>query len=171
MPTYASISPSSNVDGILYADNTPITSTEADLCTMGTIPNLDPLPVLYGQAAVAIVELSVSGNPAGNSTYVVMQTDFGDGVWIDVAWCFYNETQSAGTFVLCGGGVGSINNAFRQTRQSGSVPNPQANGSNAMPLGGRIRFVGKSVFTGGSSYVAGAFVGVYATIRVKVLGN
>lgn len=170
MPSYASITPSALIDGVLYASDVSLTSTEADLFNATGLTTQDPVQVSYGQAIVAVVQLTVTGNPAGNSTYVVMQTDMGDGVWIDVAWCVYTNQQVAQKFVLCGGGIGSINNAFQQSRQLGSVPAPQANGSNAMPLAGRVRFVGRAELTGGSSYVAGAFVGVKATIRYKLLG-
>lgn len=171
MPTYANTTPIANNDGVLYSSAVPLTSTEADLFNGSTaLDAQDPIQVVYGQAIVAVVQLTVSGSPGANSTYVVMQTDMGDGVWVDVAWCFYSQTQVAQTFVLCGGGVGSINNAFTQSRQSGSVPTPQANGSNAMPLGGRVRFVGRTELTGGSSYVLGAFAGVVCTIRYRLLG-
>jgi hypothetical protein len=169
VPTYAGITNTPTVDGTVYASQVPLTATEADLYSGATLPNSrDPVSMLYGQAVQAVVQLSVSGAPGGNSTYVVMQTDLGDGVWIDVAWCFWNGTQGNATFILCGGVAG--NNAFQQSRQAGAVPTPQANGSNAMALGGRIRFVGRSSLSGGSSYIAGGFAGVKATITYKVLG-
>lgn len=168
MPTYANITAPSRADGIAYATAVPLTSTEADLYNGQTLPNTgDPVPVLFGQAIQAVVQLSVAGAPASNSTYVVMQTDLGDGVWVDVAWCFWNGTQGSATFVLSGGVAG--NNAFQQSRQAGAVPTPQANGSNAMVLGGRIRFVGRTALSGGSSYSVGGFAGVLATIRYKLL--
>lgn len=170
MVTYANAKPNALTDGFVYADAVQLTNTEADLYNGPTGLTLDPMSVKYGEAVVAVVQLTVTGNPAGNSTYVVMQTDMGDGVWVDVAWCMYTNQQVAQTFVLSGGGVGAINNAFQQSRQAGAVPNPQANGSNAMALAGRIRFVGRTVLTGGSSHAAGAFAGVTATITVKVLG-
>lgn len=170
MATYANITPLASADGVTYASAVALTSTEADLYNGTALDGQDPVAVVYGQAIVAVVQLSVTGKPAGNSTYVVMQTDMGDGVWIDVAWCMYTNNLVSQTFVLCGGGAGSINNAFQQSRASGSTPTPQASGSNAMPLGGRVRFVGKAVFTGGSSYVSGESVGVTATIKYKLLG-
>lgn len=170
MPTFANITPNAASDGILYSDSATLTSTEADLFNGSTaIDAVDPIPVLYGQSLQAVVKLTVTGNPAGNSTYVVLQTDLGDGTWIDVAWCFWNGTQGMATFVLSAGGVGEINNAFQQVRQSGSVPNPQANGTNEMILGGRCRFVGRTSLSGGSSAVGG-FAGVRATIRYKLYG-
>ncbi len=170
MPTYANITPLSNSDGVLYASSVPITPTEADLYNQTTNPNLDPITIPYGQAIEAIIVLVVSGAPGGNSTYVVMQTDLGGGVWVDVCWVVYTDTEAPGTFVMSAGAGGAVNNAFQQTRGSGSVPSPQANGSNQMILGSRIRFVGKSVLSGGSSYSQGGFAGVLATIRYRVLG-
>ena len=164
------IVPTAGSDGILYADAVPLTSTEASL-RGGTSPQTtDPIPVTYGQAILAVVQLSVNGIITGNSTYVVMQTDLGDGVWIDVAWLVWTQTQGSATFILCGGGAGSINNAFQQSRNSGQVPQPQQQGSNAIPLGGRIRFVGKTVMTSGSSSAPGVSTTVTATIRYKLLG-
>lgn len=163
MPTYAGTAITPEVGGTSYADATPLTTTEADLNNVTS----NPISIPWGQAVQAVVKFTVTGFPAGNSTYVVMQTDMGDGNWIDVAWCMHTGTQGSATFVLSGGVAG--NNAFQQTRQANSPPNPQANGSNAMVLGGRIRFVGRSQFTGGSSYVAGAFVGVLCTIKFHVL--
>lgn len=160
MPTYANATPIAVVDGLVYASSVPLTTTEADLGTA--------VPITFNEAVQAVVQLTVSGAPAGNSTYVVMQTDLGDGVWIDVAWCMYTNTQAAGTFVLSGGIAG--NNAFQQSRQANSPPTPQASGSNAMVLGGRLRFVGRTQLTGGSSYSAGGFAGVRATITYKLLG-
>ncbi len=167
MVTYANVTPIAAVDGVPYATAVPLASTEADL--FNQLGGPDPVPILYGQAILAIVKLVVSGSPGQNSTYVVMQTDlFGDGNWVDVAWALYTNTQVAQTFVLSAGGVGSINNAFQQSRASGSAPS--SSGSNQMALGGRIRFVGKTTFTGGSSASSGGTIGVLATITYKILG-
>ena len=113
--------------------------------------------------------LTPNGGPGSQNSYVVMQTDLGDGVWIDVAWCVYTNTQAPGVFVFSGGVAG--NNAFQQTRQAGQFPNPQANGSNAMVLGGRVRFVGRSILSGQSSGSPGGLWAVTATIRYKLLAN
>ncbi len=168
MPTYAGITIANHADGVLYANAVPLTATEADLFngTTTTIPNQDPIPVTYGQAIQAVVQLTVSGQPVSNLTYVVMQTDLGDGVWVDVAWCLYTKVNNPGTFVFSAGVAG--NNSFEQTRTPGSAP--ASNGSNAMALGGRIRFVGKSTFAGGSSIAPGGFAGVLCTIKYKLLG-
>lgn len=165
MPT-ANIVPTAETDGVVYADAVPLTSTEASLGDALKTPAL--IPIVEGQTIVAVVKLSINGFVTGNSTYVVMQTDLGDGTWIDVAWIVWNQVQGSATFVLCGGGLGAMNNAFQQTRNSGQVPQPQANGSNAVPLGGRVRFVGKSVMTGGSSIAAGASSMITVTITYKL---
>ncbi len=170
MPTFANTTPIAATGGMLYASAVPLTPTEADIYNGTALDGQDPVPVAYGQAIVAVVQLTPNGIIVGNSTYVVMQTDVGDGVWIDVAWCFFNGTQAPATFVLCGGGAGSINNAFQQSRNAGSVPNPQASGSNAMPLGGRVRFVGRTVMSGGSSAAPGVTTQITAPVRYKLLG-
>lgn len=165
MPAF-SIVPTAESDGVLYANAVPLTSTEASLGDALKTPAI--IAVVAGQTIVAVVRLTVNGIITGNSTYIVMQTDLGDGTWIDVAWLFWNSTQAPGTFVLCGGGLGAMNNAFQQSRNSGQVPTPQASGSNAVPLGGRVRFVGKTVMTGGSSIAAGVTSLVTATITYRL---
>lgn len=161
------IVPIAETDGIPYCTAVPLTATEADLGDSANAPA--PIPVIYGQVIVAVVSLTINGFITGNSTYVVMQTDLGNGVWVDVAWLFWNSTQAPGTFVLCGGGLGAMNNAFQQSRGSGQVPNPQANGSNAVPLGGRVRFVGQTKMTSGSSSAPGVSTAVTATITYKLM--
>ena len=165
MPT-ANIIPTAESDGVVYANAVPLTSTEAALGDGLVTPAV--ISVVAGQTIVAVVRLTINGIITANSTYVVMQTDLGDGTWIDVAWLFWNSTQVPGTFVLCGGGLGAMNNAFQQSRNSGQVPQPQANGSNAVPLGGRVRFVGKTVMAGGSSSAAGVSTSVSVTITYKL---
>lgn len=161
----ANIVPTAESDGIVYANAVPLTSTEASLGD-GNTP--DPVPVPAGQTIVAVVKLTINGFVTGNSTYVVLQTDLGDGTWIDVAWLFSNQVQGTATFVLCGGGLGAMNNAFQQSRNSGQVPTPQASGSNQVPLGGRVRFVGKTVMTSGSSIAQGSTSIVTATVTYRI---
>lgn len=161
------IIPTAPTDGVTYANSVPLTANEADLFGGVGAQALDPVPTIWGQTVLAIVQLKVSGSIATDSAYVVMQTDNGDGVWIDVAWIVSTLTVGAQTFVLCGGNLGSANNAFQQSRAAGTAPG--SNGSNAMPLGGRIRFVGKATTTGGSSSAApGVAPGVQATITYRV---
>lgn len=166
MTTTANILPTVFSDGILYANAVPLVSTEASLGDGIKAP--DPIAIIEGQTIVAVVKLSINGFITANSTFVFMQTDLGDNTWIDVAWCFYNKTQAPSTFVLCGGGLGAMNNAFEQTRNIGSAPATQANGSNAVPLGGRVRFTGFSRPTGGSSSAPGVNTAVTATITYRI---
>lgn len=167
MALTVNITPPAPTDGVLYANAVPLVSTEADLFGGAGAQYVDPVPALWGQTVVAVVQLTISGSIATDAAYVVMQTDMGDGVWIDVAWIVSTLTVGTQTFVLCGGNLGAANNAFQQTRAAGSSPG--SNGSNAMPLGGRIRFVGKATTTGGSSSAApGVAPGVQATIRYKI---
>lgn len=158
--------PAAVTDGILYASGVPLTSTEAALGDATQTPAL--IGIADGQTIVAVVRLSITGVIVANSSFVFLQTDLGDGTWIDVAWCFYNSTQVPRTFVLCGGGLGAMNNAFEQSRQSGSAPATQANGSNAVPLGGRCRFTGFSKPAGGSSNAPGLNTNVLATITYRL---
>lgn len=164
------ITPTALVDGVLHANATPLTSTEATLGNTGTP---DPISVIEGQEVMAIGKLQVNGILISQNTYIVMQTDLnGDGNWIDVAW-FVDKTllQGSRTFVLTGGGRGLMNNAFAQSRQSGQFPEPQASGSNAVIVGGRVRFVGKTLIGGGGSSVSAgqtALVTVNLTYKLTV---
>lgn len=160
------ITPTAETDGVVYANAVPLTPTEADLGDGLKSPA--PIAVAEGQTIVAVVKLSINGFITGNSAFVFLQTDLGDGTWIDVAWCFYNQTQAPATFVLCGGGLGAMNNAFQQSRNAGSAPATQASGSNAVPLGGRCRFSGFATTTGGSSSAPGVSTQVKATITYKL---
>jgi hypothetical protein len=131
----------------------------------------DPAPVLYTEAVLASVVLTAVGSLTSNTTYVVLQTDLGDGVWIDVAWCVWTGLSGSVTFVLSGGVAGA--NSFQQSRASGTAPG--SNGSNQIPLGGRIRFVGKSTINSSSSSPSPSpgpapLPGVAVTIRFKLLG-
>lgn len=160
------IEPAAPIDGIVYADAVPILSVEGTLGDGGT-PAI--IPITEGQTIVAVVKLVAGGLTTSNSTYVVLQTDLGDGTWIDVAWLFWDGRQGSATFVLCGGGLGQMNNAFEQSRQAQAVPNPQASGSNAVPLGGRVRFVGQAQVTGASSAAPGDQTShVTATITYRI---
>lgn len=163
---FANIEPTPLSDGILYGTNVPITPPEAALGDALVTPVL--IPVIEGQTIIGVVQLTVNGHITGNNTFVFLQTDLGDGVWVDVAWCNTRITNGSVTFVLCGGGVGAMNNAFGPLRKNGSAPATQANGSNAVPLGGRCRFTGFSALTGGSSSLAGTVPLVQATIKFKL---
>jgi len=164
--TTANITPTAGSDGIPYGTSVPLVFTEATLGDSRLTP--DPIATEYGQAIVAVVTLTINGYVVGQNSYVVMQMDMGDGVWADLAWAVWTGNQGSATFILSAGGLGAMNNAFQQTRQSGQYPSSAA-GSNAGPLGGRIRFVGKSNFNGGSSSLAGVTTSVSATIKYKLM--
>jgi hypothetical protein len=167
MPTYANVTPAALVDGQAYSTSVALTSTEADLFNQSSGP--DPVPVKYGEAVIAVVTFLTVSSPVSNTTYVVMQTDLnGDGTWIDVAWVVWTGLTTA-TFVLAAGVAGA--DAFQQSRASGTAP--ASSGSKQIPLGGRIRFVGKSTVgaTNQSSSSAGQpATGVRASITYKLLG-
>ena len=160
------ITPQAPTDGILYASAVPLTPTEAALGDALVTPAI--IPIIEGQTIVAVVQLSANGVITGNSTFVFLQTDLGDGSWVDVAWCFWSNVTGSARFVLCGGGLGAMNNAFQQSRAEGAAPTPQANGSNACPLGGRVRFSGYTRMIGGSSSAPGVATVVSATITYKL---
>lgn len=175
MATFPNVLANPMVDGILYASAVVVPAAEGALGNRGPAQQ-DPVPVLYNEAISAIVELTAQGAISSQTTYVVLQTDFGDGVWIDVAWLAWTGISGSATFLLAGGVAGA--NSFQQTRASGTAPSP-TNSSNQIPLGGRIRFVGKSTVNTSSSSSssssssggpAALTPGVLATIRFKLLG-
>lgn len=174
MAILANIQTTPPTDGVPYAAAYQMSSIEGSLNNQQVGSLLaDAVGVPYEQAVVASVVLTVIGTISANATYVVLQTDLGDGVWIDVAWILWAGLSGSATFLLCGGVAGA--NAFQQSRAAGTSPG--SNGSNQMPLGGRIRFVGKSVVTGTSpspspspSPGPPAVAGVQATISYKLLG-
>ena len=99
-----------------------------------------------------------------------MQMDMGDGVWVDLNWAIWTGNQGSATFVMSNGIAGA--NVFQQSRNSGQVPltsaGVQGNGSNQSTLGGRIRFTGRTVMTGGSSSAPGVSTTVTVTIRYRL---
>lgn len=165
MTTPINITPEAPTDGIVYGTSVPLTSTEAVLGDASQVPTV--IPIMEGQTIVAVVKLTVNGQVVGSNSYVVLQTDLNsDGTWIDVAWIVWTGGQGTATFVLCGGGLGAMNNAFAQARAAGQFP--ASISSNAVPLGGRVRFVGKATAVGGSSSVSGTTAGLLATITYKI---
>ncbi len=164
MVTYANAVPTPETDGIPYGTNVPLTSTEADLGDGLLTP--DPIATTFGEAIAAIIKLTVNGIVTGNTTYVVMQMDMGDGTWVDMNWIVWTGNQGSATFVMSNGIAGA--NTFQQSRNSGQPPTPQSSGQNQLALGGRIRFVGKSQFVGGSSSLAGLTTSVLATIKYRL---
>lgn len=161
-----SITPTVLTDGLLYANAVPLTFNEASLGDNLKTP--DPIAMVEGQTIIGIVKLTANGHITGSNAFVFLQTDLGDGNWVDVAWCNTRMTDGTATFVLCGGGIGAENNAFGPIRQFGSAPATQANGSNTMPIGGRCRFTGFGLSVGGSSSLAGTFASIQATITYRI---
>ncbi len=165
--TFASAIAGATTDGLPYATAKTVPAAEASLFNQ-TVPGLfDPIPVPYEAAVVASIELSVTGGPASNASYVVLQTDLGDGVWYDLAWCIWTGTTGSANFLLSAGVGGA--NVFQQTRAVGT--SPSSSSSNQCPLGARIRFVGKATLGAGgssSSGSPGAAPIVAATIKYKL---
>jgi hypothetical protein len=150
-PTYASTTPSTPID-TAYCTAAAFTTSEVDMGTAISVP--------YAEAIVAIVEVAIAGGPATVSLYVVLQGQFGDGTWADLAWFVTTATGAAQNFLLSNGVAGS--GAVALTRASGTAPG--SNGSNQAPLPTQLRFVGKATFTGGASPAA------TGTIRYKITG-
>jgi hypothetical protein len=167
MTVSANIVPQAETDGILYAASVPLTPSEADLWGGTGAQSPDPIPTSFGAAIIAVVQLSINGFVTGNSVYIVLQMDLGDGVWVDLNWLVWTQTQGTAIFVFSNGVAGA--NTLQQSRNKGQVPNPQANGSNQLALGGRLRFVGQAIMTSGSSSAPGVTTAVTATIRYKLL--
>lgn len=174
MTAFANTTPAPGTGGMPYATGTPVTGTEADLFNQARPPFFDPVPVpSEHEAVLAVIQLAISGNVSSNTTYIVLQTDLGDGLFVDVAWIQWNGTSGNATFVISAGG--SQGRAIQMTRTAGTSPG--ASGSNQIPLGGRIRFVGKASLGVGSSSSSSSpqsIGGVSATIKylfLKVWGG
>lgn len=158
--TFATATIGAQTDGLPYATGAVMTTSEASLFNQTPPGLLDPVPLPYEAAVAAVVEMTVTGTPDATSAYVVAQTDLGDGVWLDVAWCLCTATSGTVTFLLSAGVAGA--GVFQQTRAAGTAPG--SSGANQCVLGGRIRFVGKATFTNGTSPK------VTVTIRYRLLG-
>lgn len=170
MAATVNITPTAPTDGLVYASAVPLTLTEATLGGGSGAQTPEPISVAFGQTLVAVIQLTVNGIIVGNNTYVVLQTDLGDGVWIDVAWIVWTGSQGTATFVMCVPPSFTGTWVSQQTRQPGSSPTTQANGSINLALGGRVRFVGKATAVGGSSSLAGSNTVVSVTIKYKLHG-
>jgi len=153
------------LDGIIYSNLVPLTNQEVDLSTQATPYGFDPLPVKFGQAFHAGVLLTTQGSVPAETCYIVAQTGNDNVNWIDLAWIVSTITTGSQYFVLTGGGFG--NNALQQTRAVNTAPG--SSGSNAIPLGGLLRFVGRTTL-GSSSSPSGTIAAVLATITCKILG-
>jgi hypothetical protein len=168
MPAFTTGQSSLGADGVLYCKGFLVQGAEGDLFNG---QGQAPVAIPYHEAVSAEVFLTVQGVLLSNTTYILLQTDFGDGNWFDVAWSTWTGIAGNAFFYLSAGVAGS--NSFQQSRAVGAAPSP-VNGSNQCCLGGRIRFAGKSTFTGGvvssSSGMPGITNGVLATIRYRLLG-
>ncbi len=163
-------------DGVRYCQRAVMPAAEGDLFND---QGQDPFAIPYQEAISAKITFEVQGAVQTNATYVVMQTDFGDGLWYDVAWCNFSGLAQL-NFNLTAG-VDAVNASTQQTRPVGTAPTPTL-GANTVMLGGRIRFVGKATITtpGASSSAVAASPssagpgvltpGVLVTIRYKGLG-
>ena len=165
--TYPNVLAVPPIDGVKYAVNVPLTSTEADIYNQLIA---HPVPVLYNQSAEAIVTFTAQGALASDTAYVVMQTDMGDNNWVDVAGCVWNGVTGQAAFTLSSVVAGAL--AIQQTRAAGTPP--AGNFANAMMLGGRIRFVGKATTGTGSSSSSSSsgavFPQILATVVYRMLG-
>jgi hypothetical protein len=169
LATFASTIGAPAKDGVPYSASVPLTSTEADL--NNAVPNSvgSPVGVRFGEAVLAVVQLTAIGPFGSNAAYVILQTSVDGVVWVDVAGVLFSAISGTQTFVLAAGVAGAL--AQQQSRVSGTAP--AANFANQMPLGGQIRFVGqaKTTTTSSSSSSSGAPAsGVFATITFKLLG-
>jgi hypothetical protein len=113
------------------------------------------------QSVTAVVQLTIAGGPASNTMYVALQTDLGDGNWVDVSTTKSTATTNGTTVYQLSAGLGG-GSAPAVQRANGTAPG--SNATNAGPLGPRIRFTGQATLSGGSSPT------VKATIRYKVQG-
>lgn len=167
MVVFASTTPTLLTDGLPYATNAVMTTVEGDLFNQVNL--VSPIPVPFEQALLAVVNFT-AGSGATAPTYVVAQTTLDNGkTWIDLAWCQWSGTSGSATFVLSAGVAGA--NAFQQTRKAGTAPG--GNGSNQCPLGGQLRFVGKTGGASSSSPTPGSSPGPAAmtvSINYKLLG-
>jgi hypothetical protein len=159
MTVFASTVPASESDGVPYANSAVLPGAEADLYNgVGG----DPIGLPYSVAFLADVLFTAQGPISSQTAYVVAQTDLGDGNWIDVAWCQFTGTSGTGLFVLSGGATGA--NSFQQSRAVGTSPG--SGGSNQIPLGGRLRFVGKCSLTASTSSSSGS-AGSQVTVSIR----
>lgn len=163
MPTYANTTvkaPTNSMPYALPAIALPV--TEADLFNQPA-PLATPLSTQFEQAICAEVILTINANVSGNTgAYVVMQGDFGDGNWFDLAWCRTVSSTVGPLYFLLSAGVAGAN-AIQQTRAAGTTP--ATNGSNQVPLPSRIRFVGQATLTGAGAAITATIIVRPLTLR------
>lgn len=138
--------------GTPYCINHVMPAAEGDLSDQPPYVG-DPVNLIWEYAVAAEVTFTQQGSPVALSgaCYVVAQIDAGDGNWVDACWCTLTALPGAipVTFWLSLG-LDATNGSFQQTRTPGTAPSPN-NGSNAVALGARIRFVGKGAVSASSS--------------------
>ena len=170
MTTFASTKIGPLSDGVVYASNFLLPAQEGSLYSSIPGQTLDPIPTLFTQAVIAVITFQAFNVLTDQASYVILQSDNGDGNWLDLSWATFTAIGgSTGRFVLAAGAFAA--NSFQQVRQPGTPPSP-ANGSNSCPLGGRLRFVGQTnATTSGSSASSGpSGNGVYVNVLLKLIG-
>ena len=170
MATFANVKPGPLSDGVVYAQNLLLPAQEGSLFSSTPGQVMDPIPVLYNQAVVAVITVQAFNVLTDQASYVWLQSDNGDGNWLDLSWATFTAIGgSTGRFVLAAGAFAA--NSFQQVRQPGTPPSP-ANGSNSCPLGGRLRFVGQTNATAsGSSASSGpGGNGIFVSILYRLIG-
>jgi hypothetical protein len=168
-PRFANINPAREYEGTVYAAGVPLTAAEADVWGGTGAAELDPIAIPYNQNISASVLFTATGPIKTSTAYIVLQTDWNDNNWVDLAWCIWTGTSGTALFALCAGA--ETCNSFQQTRVAGNAP--QSNGSNAFPLAGRLRFVGAAAETAtslSSSSSGQPGPQVQVSIRYKLLG-
>jgi hypothetical protein len=137
--------------GVPYATTVAVPTTNADN-DLGNAPgNLaSPVATVFAQVLAAEVQIILGGTIGANAgSFVVLQTDMGDGNWYDVAWCQTTTTTPGTLNFYFQVGLQNVNAVIQQSRVVGAAP--ASNGTNAIALGGRFRFVGRNQLSGGAA--------------------
>ncbi len=172
--TFANAQATQLTGGAPYCLNHLMPAAEGSLSDVPAYQG-DPVPLPFEQAIAAEVAFSAQGGVSAISVcYVVMQTDQGDGNWVDLAWCNLTSLPGASPTVFwLSAGLDATNGVFASVRAVGTTPTP-SNSSNAIALGARLRFVGKASVSGSSSSSSpsssagpGVTPGILVTIRYR----
>lgn len=156
--TTANVTPLLPTDGAIYANGTVLTNTEGDLNNLTGL-NQTPIGVGLGNALylLASIKIVVAGTPGSGVAWVAIQTALADGIWYDVGWVEKSFTLGNGTFnqafgsgIMTSTSSASANN-WVNARTLGV--DPGATGTNNLPLGGQLRFTGKTTFNQGTATV------------------
>lgn len=153
-------------NGLPYCANAPLPPREADLLNVaGQNPAGEPgvnpaagVALRWESGLQASVAFTVTRTVASNTSYVVLQGDYGDGNWFDLAGCVFTKTNQGetGLFVLPCGPYGTPA-VLQQTRVAGQAP--AANFFNPAVAPGKFRFVGQGA-SGGSGSAAAVQVSI-----------